>query len=175
MRTYTLTAALAASAGAPLGSANYLYYRLSAVNKVGSKTVTKAYPNLQAVIPQALGTDRAKNGTDLRVATFNVRTVKATKDKRNWLLRIDDVANEILTSRAGVVLLQEISPGRADGKGGSTAKVGRQTTTLLDAAGQAGRQGLRLQDEPDDPAGEDRRQARAPRADGSCTTTSGTS
>ena len=101
------------------------------MNKVGSKTVTKAYPNLQAVIPQALGTDRAKNGTDLRVATFNVRTVKATKDKRNWLLRVDDVANEILTSRAGVVLLQEISPGRADGKGGSTAKVGRQTTSLL--------------------------------------------
>jgi endonuclease/exonuclease/phosphatase family metal-dependent hydrolase len=130
-RSYTLTAAQAASAGAPLGSANYLYYRLFAVNKEGSKSVTKAYPNLQAVLPQALGTAREKKGTDLRVATFNVRTVKATKDKRNWLLRVDDVAKEILTSRAGVVLLQEISPGRADGKGGSTAKVGRQTTTLL--------------------------------------------
>jgi endonuclease/exonuclease/phosphatase family metal-dependent hydrolase len=130
-RSYTLTAAQAASAGAPLGSANYLYYRLFAVNKEGAKTVTRAYPNLQAVLPQAMGTDRAKKGTDLRVATFNVRTVKATKDKRNWLLRKDDVANEILTSRAGVVLLQEISPGRADGKGGSTAKVGRQTTSLL--------------------------------------------
>jgi endonuclease/exonuclease/phosphatase family metal-dependent hydrolase len=130
-RSYTLTADEAASAGAPLGSANYLYYRLYAVNQEGSKTVTKAYPNLQAVLPQALGTARSKNGTDLRVGTFNVRTVKATKDKRNWLKRVDDVANEILTSRAGVVLLQEISPGRADGKGGSTAKVGRQTTSLL--------------------------------------------
>jgi endonuclease/exonuclease/phosphatase family metal-dependent hydrolase len=130
-RSYTLTAAQAASAGAPLGSANYLYYRLFAVNKEGSKSVTKAYPNLQAVMPQALGTNRSGKGTDLRVATFNVRTVKATKDKRNWLLRVDDVAKEILTSRAGVVMLQEISPGRADGKGGSTATVGRQTTTLL--------------------------------------------
>ncbi len=130
-RSYTLTAAQAASAGARLGSANYLYYRLFAVNVEGTKSATKAYPNLQAVIPQALGTDRSKKGTDLRVATFNVRTVKATKDKRNWLLRVDDVAHEILTSRAGVVLLQEISPGRADGKGGSTAKVGRQTTSLL--------------------------------------------
>ena len=131
LRAYTLTKDQTRTAGAPLGSANYLYYRLFAVNVEGAKSVTKAYPNLQAVIPQALGTDRAKKGTDLRVATFNVRTVKATKDKRNWLLRKDDVANEILTSRAGVVLLQEISPGRADGKGGSTAKVGRQTTTLL--------------------------------------------
>ena len=130
-RSYTLTAAQAASAGAPLGSANYLYYRLFAVNKEGTKSATKAYPNLQAVVPQALGTDRARKGTDLRVATFNVRTVKATKDKRNWLLRKDDVAAEILASRAGVVMLQEISPGRADGKGGSTAKVGRQTTSLL--------------------------------------------
>ena len=34
-RSYTLTAAQAASAGAPLGSANYLYYRLFAVNRRG--------------------------------------------------------------------------------------------------------------------------------------------
>lgn len=130
-RSWTMTAAQAASAGAPVGSANYLYYRLFAVNVEGAKSATRAYPNLQAVMPKAAGTDRRGKGTDLRVATFNVRTVKATKDKRNWLLRVDDVAKEILTSRAGVVMLQEISPGRADGKGGSTAKVGRQTTTLL--------------------------------------------
>ena len=131
-RSWTMSAAQSKAAGAGAGSGNYLYYRLYAVNKEGSKVATKAYPNLRAVMPRPLGTDRSKKGTDLRVATFNVRTVKATKDKRQWLERVDDVANEILTSRAGVVLLQEISPGRADGKGGSTAKVGRQTTTLLD-------------------------------------------
>lgn len=130
-RSWTMSAAQAKSAGAGVGSGNYLYYRLYAVNKEGSKVATKAYPSLQAVLPRPVGTDRKKKGTDLRVATFNVRTVKATKDKRSWLKRVDDVAKEILTSRAGVVLLQEISPGRADGKGGSTAKVGRQTTTLL--------------------------------------------
>jgi hypothetical protein len=131
-RSWTMDAKAAASAGAPLGSAKYLYYRLYAVNKEGSKTTTKAYPSLQAVLPQPSGTDRRGKGTDLRVATFNVRTVKATKDKRNWLKRVDDVAKEILTSRAGVVLLQEISPGRADGKGGSSKGIGRQTTTLVD-------------------------------------------
>lgn len=137
-RSWTMSAAQAASAGARAGSGNYLYYRLYAVNKEGSKTAIKAYPNLRAVMPQALGTARSKGGTDLRVATFNVRTVKATKDKRSWLKRVDDVAHEILTSRAGVVLLQEISPGRADGKGGSTEKVGRQTTTLLDHLARQG-------------------------------------
>ncbi|MDN5762939.1 MAG: hypothetical protein L0H41_11550, partial [Microlunatus sp.] len=130
-RSWTMSASQAASAGAPLGSANYLYFRLFAVNKEGSKSATKAYPRLQAVLPQTLGTKRSARGTDLRVATFNVRTVKATKDKRSWLNRADDVAGEIVTSRASVVLLQEISPGRADGKGGSTKGVGRQTTTLL--------------------------------------------
>jgi len=137
-RSWTMTAAQAASAGAPLGSAKYLYFRLYAVNKDGTRTATKAYPSLKAAMPRALGTKRTGKGTDLRVATFNVRTVKATKDKRNWLARVDDVAAEILASRAGVVLLQEISPGRADGKGGSTAKIGRQTTTLVDKLAKRG-------------------------------------
>ena len=130
VRSWTMSRGQASRAGAPLGSANHLYYRLFAVNRVGKKNVVKAYPHLQAVLPQAVGTSR-KKGTKIRVATYNVRTVKATKDKRNWLHRVDDVAKEILSSKAGVVLLQEVSPGRADGKGGSTAKVGRQTTTLL--------------------------------------------
>lgn len=141
-RSWTMSAAQSKAAGAGAGSGNYLYYRLYAVNKEGSKVATKAYPNLRAVMARPAGTMRSKKGTDLRVATFNVRTVKATKDKRSWLKRVDDVANEILASRAGVVLLQEISPGRADGKGGSTAKVGRQTTTLLDQLAKRGGTGF---------------------------------
>ncbi len=132
VRSWTMSKADAATAGAPLGSANYLYYRFFAVNVDGSKTYTTAYSKLQAVMPSGLPAGASGKGTDMRVATFNVRTVKATKDKRNWLKRVDDVAADILSTRAGVVLLQEISPGRADGKGGSTAKVGRQTTTLVD-------------------------------------------
>jgi len=131
VRSWTMSKADAATAGAPLGSANYLYYRFFAVNVDGSKTYTTAYSKLQAVMPSGLPAGASGKGTDMRVATFNVRTVKATKDKRNWLHRVDDVAKEILSSKAGVVLLQEVSPGRADGKGGSTAKVDRQTTTLL--------------------------------------------
>lgn len=130
-RSWTMSKANAAAAGAPVGSANYLYYRFFAINEDGSKIHSTAYPNLQAVLPKGLTASASGKGSDMRVATFNVRTVKATKDKRNWLRRVDDVAAEILSTRAGVVLLQEVSPGRADGKGGSTAKVGRQTTTLV--------------------------------------------
>ncbi|MFT4164125.1 MAG: endonuclease/exonuclease/phosphatase family protein [Microlunatus sp.] len=130
-RSWTMSKADAATAGSPLGSANYLYYRFTAVNVDGSKTHTKAFPTLQTVMPRGLAASANGKGTDMRVATFNVRTVKKTKDKRNWLKRVDDVAAEILTTRAGVVLVQEASPGRADGKSGSTAKVGRQTTTLV--------------------------------------------
>ena len=131
-RSWTMSKADAATAGSPLGSANYLYFRFFAVNEDGSKTYTKAYPYLQAVLPKGLAASANGKGTDMRVASFNVRTVKATKDKRNWLKRVDDVAADILSTRAGVVLVQEASPGRADGKSGSTAKVGRQTTTLID-------------------------------------------
>jgi endonuclease/exonuclease/phosphatase family metal-dependent hydrolase len=137
-RSWTMSATRAASAGAPLGSANHLYYRLFAINKEGSNSVTKAYPYLQTVLPQTLPAPRQKKGTDMRVATFNVRTAKATADKRNWLKRKDDVAAEIMATRAGVVLLQEVSPGRADGKGGSTKGIGRQTTTLVDALATIG-------------------------------------
>jgi endonuclease/exonuclease/phosphatase family metal-dependent hydrolase len=70
-------------------------------------------------------------GTVIRAATFNVRTAKATWDKRHWMKRRGLVAAEIKASRADVVAIQEMSPGRQDGKDGSTKKVGRQTTSLV--------------------------------------------
>lgn len=66
----------------------------------------------------------------VRVATFNVRTARATGDKRNWLVRVSDVSREILSRRPGVVLLQELGPGRADGKKAKIGSAARQTTSL---------------------------------------------
>ena len=137
-RSWTMSKDQAESAGAPLGSANYLYYRFFAVNENGSKTTKKAYPYLKTVMPRGLQISTSAKATDMRVATFNVRTVKATKDKRNWLHRVDDVAADILSTRAGVVLLQEVSPGRADGKSGAIGRIGRQTTTLVDSLAKQG-------------------------------------
>jgi endonuclease/exonuclease/phosphatase family metal-dependent hydrolase len=69
----------------------------------------------------------------VRIATFNVRTARATSDDRTWLQRAPDVANEILTRKAHIVLLQELGPGRADGKTGTLNGHIRQTDSLMSA------------------------------------------
>ncbi len=66
---------------------------------------------------------------DVRIATFNVRTARA-KDARSWLARVSDVSREILSRKPGVVLLQELGPGRADGKKTKINGAARQTTSL---------------------------------------------
>lgn len=135
-RSVTLSAAQVASAGAPAASGNLLYYRVYAVNRTATGTSTRTYPSLRAVLPQPVAPQAS--GTPLRAATFNVRTARATRDRRSWLQRAPDVAGQILTFRPGVVALQELGPGRADGRSGSTTGIGRQTTSLESALARAG-------------------------------------
>ncbi len=78
----------------------------------------------------AAAASASSSSTALRVATFNVRTARATQDKRPWLKRAPDVAREILSRKPGVVALQELGPGRADGKKGTLKGHMRQTTSL---------------------------------------------
>jgi endonuclease/exonuclease/phosphatase family metal-dependent hydrolase len=65
----------------------------------------------------------------LRVGTFNVRTARA-HDSRSWLQRASDVAREIASRSPGVLAVQELGPGRADGSKGTTTGHLRQTTSL---------------------------------------------
>ena len=65
----------------------------------------------------------------LRVGTFNVRTARAN-DARSWLQRANDVAREIASRSPGVLAIQELGPGRADGSTGTTTGHLRQTTSL---------------------------------------------
>lgn len=73
----------------------------------------------------------AKASVTERIATFNVRTARATGDKQNWLRRAPEVAHEIMVEGPKVVLLQELGPGRADGKTGTLQGHARQTDSLL--------------------------------------------
>jgi endonuclease/exonuclease/phosphatase family metal-dependent hydrolase len=130
-RSWTMSAGQASAAGASTGSANHLYFRLSAVN--GS--ATRAYPNLQAVLPKAAA-PKAK-GSALRVASFNIRSAK-TGGSRQWLRRATAVAREIRDQNPGIVAVQELSPGRADGKKASTTGSVRQTTSLVNALRSVG-------------------------------------
>ena len=65
----------------------------------------------------------------LRVGTFNVRTARAN-DGGSWLQRATDVAREIASRDPGVLAIQELGPGRADGSKGTTTGHLRQTVSL---------------------------------------------
>jgi endonuclease/exonuclease/phosphatase family metal-dependent hydrolase len=69
------------------------------------------------------------SSSTLRVGTFNVRTARA-HDGRSWLSRAGDVAREIASRGPGVLAIQELGPGRADGSKGTTTGHLRQTTSL---------------------------------------------
>ena len=74
-------------------------------------------------------TQRAQ--TNLRAATFNVRTSRADRGtSRHWLRRADSVAREIKSRNPGVVAIQELGPGREDGKKAKIRGALRQTESL---------------------------------------------
>lgn len=127
--SYTLSAAKAKKSGAALGSGNHLYYRFSAVNKTKAGSRTRVYPGLRAVLPAPA---RVGAGTDLRVASYNVASVKATLKKPGlaWDSRRTKVASTILSSGAGIVGVQELGPGNKH-TGGSLNGAARQTDDLV--------------------------------------------
>jgi endonuclease/exonuclease/phosphatase family metal-dependent hydrolase len=94
-------------------------------------TATPALSTSEAAEVAVTSRSSRENARTLRVATFNVRTARATGDRRNWLRRAPDVAREILSRNPGVVALQELGPGRADGRTGRLHGHLRQTTSLL--------------------------------------------
>jgi endonuclease/exonuclease/phosphatase family metal-dependent hydrolase len=93
---------------------------------------TGAVPGVSAMAAKA-----TKNRL-VRIATFNVRTARATSDKRSWLQRAPDVASEIRSRKTHVVLLQELGPGRADGKTGTLKGNIRQTDSLTSTLNKQG-------------------------------------
>lgn len=135
-RSATLSASKVYSLGAGVASGNALFFRLYAVNTAGSGMAVRAYPYQRAVLPRPAA-PKAK-GTPIRVATFNVRTSYATQDKHSWNQRVNKVARQIVYQHPGVVALQELGPGRADGKKGTTKGNPRQTTSLLTALARNG-------------------------------------
>ncbi len=78
-------------------------------------------------------------GTEIRFATFNVRTSRADiGTSRHWLHRAYSVAQEIKTREPGIVAIQELGPGRADGKRSRIKNSLRQTESLEKALRSVG-------------------------------------
>jgi len=104
-------------------------------------------PTESSAAPTSAKTATARasaSSTVVRMATFNVRTARATYDKRDWLERAPDVAREILSRRPGVVALQELGPGRADGKKAKINGTRRQTSSLTSTLARLGASNYRL-------------------------------
>jgi len=92
-----------------------------------------------AVPVQAQAAAARKAPTTLRAATFNVRTSRADRGtRRHWLRRALSVAREIKSRNPGVVAVQELGPGRADGKKGKIKGALRQTESLEKALKSVG-------------------------------------
>ena len=92
-----------------------------------------------AVPVQAEAAAARKAPTTLRAATFNVRTSRADRGtRRHWLRRALSVAREIKSRNPGVVAVQELGPGRADGKKGKIKGALRQTESLEKALKSVG-------------------------------------
>jgi endonuclease/exonuclease/phosphatase family metal-dependent hydrolase len=90
-------------------------------------------------IPVGKVTATLKPETPLTFATFNVRTSRADRGtSRHWLHRASSVAREIKSRNPGVVAIQELGPGRADGKKRSLHGASRQTESLERALRYAG-------------------------------------
>ena len=91
--------------------------------------------------PTTVGTTVAavSAGTEVRFATFNVRTSRADiGTSRHWLKRALSVAREIQSRNPGIVSIQELGPGRADGKKISIGTAARQTESLEKALSSVG-------------------------------------
>jgi endonuclease/exonuclease/phosphatase family metal-dependent hydrolase len=118
---------------------------LTATAAPAQATGSSPHPTAATAAVRAVQPARSsRGGTAVRFGSFNVRTARATTDRRSWLRRAPDVAREIRATNAGVVALQELGPGRADGRKGKTYGHVRQTVSLLRSLRRVGAGKYRL-------------------------------
>ncbi len=99
----------------------------------------EAAPTVGATTASATTAVVAATTTPVRFATFNVRTARADiGTSRHWLRRALPVAREIVSRRPGIVAIQELGPGRADGQAISINGTPRQTESLETALASIG-------------------------------------
>ncbi|GAA3563619.1 hypothetical protein GCM10022197_18980 [Microlunatus spumicola] len=110
-RSTTLSAKSVAKAGAAPATGNHLYIRVVAVDVTKHGSRKGKASALVATTARALPAPTV--GVPLRIASYNIRSAKYDgADKRDWAQRASGVAADILASKAGIVAIQEASPGR---------------------------------------------------------------
>lgn len=112
---------------------------LTSLALVAGSTVTAQAVPAVAHAETASAIQAKRSGTEVRFATFNVRTSRADRGtSRHWLRRASSVAREIKSRNPDIVALQELGPGRADGKKAKIGNSKRQTESLLSSLRKVG-------------------------------------
>jgi endonuclease/exonuclease/phosphatase family metal-dependent hydrolase len=138
MRSIPLVALAAAAA------TTFALVAASSLTAEAAPTVASV-PGITTGVVTAKASTTAASGTQVRVATFNVRTSRADRGtSRHWLKRAVSVAREIKSRNPGIVAIQELGPGRADGKKAKVKNSLRQTDSLERALRSVGAGKYRL-------------------------------
>ena len=107
-RSFTLSAAQTARAGAGLSTGRRLFFRIKAVNKRGSSSKARPYRHLRHAT--ITGQSSRMNGARLRFAEFNVRVQAADTRGHRWRHRQRQVARLIARAHPAVAGVQELMP-----------------------------------------------------------------
>jgi endonuclease/exonuclease/phosphatase family metal-dependent hydrolase len=108
-RSLALTPEQTADAGAGLGTAFHLFYRITAVRQGPIDSQVRGYAHIRSAT--IAGEGPTTTGSPIRVASYNIHLKSRDVIGHPWPDRTPLVAGVIADSRAGIVALQEMTPG----------------------------------------------------------------
>jgi endonuclease/exonuclease/phosphatase family metal-dependent hydrolase len=116
-RSFTMTPEQTTDAGAPLGSARHLFFRVTAVRSGKADTATREYAHLGST--PVRGRASTGSGTELRFVQYNMRVAANDVAGHPWRDRQHLIANNISQYNPAVASLQELMAGMwSDDQGG---------------------------------------------------------
>jgi endonuclease/exonuclease/phosphatase family metal-dependent hydrolase len=115
-RSFTMTPEQTADAGAPLGSARHLFFRIKAVRSGEADSAVRAYGHMGST--PITGRTSSGNGTELRFAQYNVHVASKDVAGHPWRDRAPLVAKNLARANPAVVALEEMIPSMWDDRAG---------------------------------------------------------
>lgn len=107
-RSFTLTPEMTAAAGAPVGSGNHLFFRITAVRKGVIDSRSRAYGHLMHTA--IAGQPASGAGPRLRVGQYNMHMSKHDVPGHPWRDRAPLIAKNIVAAHSDVMSIQELQP-----------------------------------------------------------------
>jgi endonuclease/exonuclease/phosphatase family metal-dependent hydrolase len=108
-RSFTMTPSQTEEAGAPLGSARHLFFRIKAVRAGEADSAERAYGHIGSTT--VAGQDSSGSGTELRFAQYNMHVASQDAPGHPWKDRQTLIAKNIASVSPAVASIQELMPG----------------------------------------------------------------